>query len=439
MQEAAHWALLYYLAGKEYPAALPKPKVKPRPLLTAGLAAGSVVLSVLLLEAGVRISMGGYVATTPLLRPDPACDFSLVPGYSGRITLPIDDLNLMQFPARVSSQGLRDREYGPKGEAEFRILMLGDSFTFGWDLSEPRCFVRLLETRLNQAHLPKRITVINAGVPGFCPWQERNWLLKYGLSFQPDLVMLQCYAGNDVSDTLSKQPEKMIRLETYNEQRLFNAVRCQNQDRLPVKLDQWLRVHSFAYHLVANKFFNAFPLTELWAWMGGLPPRARPAGRVYCYDIDLAAWYPELNEAWTTFEQDILQVRQECRNRGIDFAVYNIPYPLNVYKAIGYFEQQQDEVYVLDKGSRMLESFYQDSRLPYIPILDGVRSYPLPPALDYPLEPHLSEVGNEIITKLLANYLLNTYFPSKGMFPVYDSAFDPAPSGCSAQEPPSER
>ena len=49
----------------------------------------------------------------------------------------------------ISGQGLRDRHFGPKGDDEFRILVLGDSFTFGyceWENTIPQRLEQLLST-----------------------------------------------------------------------------------------------------------------------------------------------------------------------------------------------------------------------------------------------------------------------------------------------------
>ena len=45
--------------------------------------------------------------------------------------------NEVEWDAVISSQGIRDREYGPKENDEFRIVTIGDSFTFGTPLPDP--------------------------------------------------------------------------------------------------------------------------------------------------------------------------------------------------------------------------------------------------------------------------------------------------------------
>jgi len=72
-----------------------------------------------------------------------------------------------------------------------RILMLGDSFTQGNEVSQT--FSQLLAAKLN-------VQVINAGIRGGSPLQYYLWLKTEGLKFDPDIVVLNFYLGNDIND-----------------------------------------------------------------------------------------------------------------------------------------------------------------------------------------------------------------------------------------------
>src|SRR3989344_6844918 len=65
-----------------------------------------------------------------------------------------------------------------------RILMLGDSFTQGNEVSQT--FSQLLAAKLN-------VQVINAGIRGGSPLQYYLWLKTEGLKFDPDIVVLNFY------------------------------------------------------------------------------------------------------------------------------------------------------------------------------------------------------------------------------------------------------
>ncbi|MDR4481506.1 MAG: GDSL-type esterase/lipase family protein [Nitrospira sp.] len=98
---------------------------------------------------------------------------------------------------RSNSQGFRDKERTfEKPDTHTRVLAIGDSFTWGAGVTYDQAFVTLLERRL-QAELP-RVELINQGVPGWEPPQELHLLRHHGIHFQPDLVVLNFFVGNDI-------------------------------------------------------------------------------------------------------------------------------------------------------------------------------------------------------------------------------------------------
>lgn len=82
-----------------------------------------------------------------------------------------------------------------------RTLMLDDSFTQGNEVAVDKTFSRVLEYRLNQ-NSDRTYEVINAGVRGGSPLQYYLWLKTEGLKFNPDLIILNFYLGNDITDAL---------------------------------------------------------------------------------------------------------------------------------------------------------------------------------------------------------------------------------------------
>jgi hypothetical protein len=94
---------------------------------------------------------------------------------------------------RINENGLRDRphSYERKNDIE-RILVLGDSFAWGYGVEESERFSQLLEKSLD-------VEVINAGVSGYSTDQELLWYRNEGIKYETDLVIL-VLAGNDVGD-----------------------------------------------------------------------------------------------------------------------------------------------------------------------------------------------------------------------------------------------
>ncbi len=106
---------------------------------------------------------------------------------------------------RINRHGLRGPDFDDrKAPGEVRILAVGDSITFGWDLSEdedtyPGQLQALLDAR---AGAGRRIRVINAGVPRYTSEQVLRLLRERGASLQPDLVVA-CVGWNDLAYSYS--------------------------------------------------------------------------------------------------------------------------------------------------------------------------------------------------------------------------------------------
>ncbi len=76
----------------------------------------------------------------------------------------------------------------PKPAGVLRILMLGDSFTFGFPVKDDEAFASRIEQGLKEQGYP--VEVINGGVSGYSPTLHYLSLRDEFLRFEPDLVML---------------------------------------------------------------------------------------------------------------------------------------------------------------------------------------------------------------------------------------------------------
>jgi lysophospholipase L1-like esterase len=93
----------------------------------------------------------------------------------------------------------------------FRILGLGDSYTFGAGVEYEDTYLRILEKLLNKSNLSGSLSYesVNLGVEGYNTVQELASLREEGLSLQPDLILVG-YLFNDVDDEISMSGELPI-------------------------------------------------------------------------------------------------------------------------------------------------------------------------------------------------------------------------------------
>jgi hypothetical protein len=95
--------------------------------------------------------------------------------------------------------GLRNEHPVEKPEGVYRILMLGDSVTFGFGVDQAQSFPAVLERLLNENNKTK-YQIINAGVPGYSIRDEGALLPTLLARYKPDLV-LWIVTSNDYDDS----------------------------------------------------------------------------------------------------------------------------------------------------------------------------------------------------------------------------------------------
>lgn len=130
---------------------------------------------------------------------------------------------------QINSHGFRGREYSKtKKPGTFRIVVIGDSITFGNRLTQDQNYPAVLEALYQRKGQP--VEVLNLGLGGYDTLQEVATLADIGLAFDPDLVILG-YCINDIG-IASGNRQYVERLQQYG--------RWMYRSRLL----QWIRVHA---------------------------------------------------------------------------------------------------------------------------------------------------------------------------------------------------
>jgi lysophospholipase L1-like esterase len=100
----------------------------------------------------------------------------------------------------TNALGLRDRDYGPKGPREIRVLSLGDSFAFGAGVELEQTYAKVLERKLATRFPELTIAVVNAGIAGYGQRQAILGFDDLRPLLEPDVVIATFVAGNDVEN-----------------------------------------------------------------------------------------------------------------------------------------------------------------------------------------------------------------------------------------------
>ena len=165
----------------------------PRWLLRSILVVASVLLSLTLVEAALRLKHFKSL-TIPAGIEHPQFHHRLKPLETYHFTSAEFDVNV-----RTNSYGLRGPDpVIPKPAGTTRILMVGDSYTFGFPVRDEETFSVLIQQALQAHGWP--VDVVNAGVSGSSPTLHYLALRDQFLAFEPDLVILWFDLGDVQED-----------------------------------------------------------------------------------------------------------------------------------------------------------------------------------------------------------------------------------------------
>jgi lysophospholipase L1-like esterase len=152
------------------------------------------LLAVLVVEGASRMLFPSWAPRTGRLadfwRYDPVYGWSHEPGKTGGFAAHGFDTTV-----RINSLGYRgpERSYArPAGTR--RVVVLGDSFVWGFGVEQEALFTTVLERRLAPG-----VEVLNLGVSGYSTDQELLVYRNEGQRYRPDVVVL-VVASNDVAD-----------------------------------------------------------------------------------------------------------------------------------------------------------------------------------------------------------------------------------------------
>jgi lysophospholipase L1-like esterase len=88
-----------------------------------------------------------------------------------------------------------------KPAGEFRVVVLGDSYTVAGQVAYAQDYTTRLEQQLHAAGYG-RVRVVNAGVGGYTTFNEAGLLREDLAALQPDLVVVAAFVGNDVAENV---------------------------------------------------------------------------------------------------------------------------------------------------------------------------------------------------------------------------------------------
>ena len=132
----------------------------------------------------------------PALQTDSARAFALIPNRTTRLRY-----NDYDYTLKTNSLGLTSPEIASARPTPntFRIFVTGDAFSMPEGVNYDRSYPALLSAKLNSCLAPRPVQVIDGGVTGYGPNEERAELQQLAPRYRPDVIVEQFYI-NELSD-----------------------------------------------------------------------------------------------------------------------------------------------------------------------------------------------------------------------------------------------
>ena len=347
-----------------FPRAAPSRQRRIRPWVTnLTVVLVATIVALLLGEAGLRIRSAGETSLEGLFRGDSELGVALTPGYEGG-----EKTSEFEYNVRINSLGIRDNPVLPKVPGVHRILVLGDSFTFGSGVPLEFSYPKLMEHYLNAADDGRRFEVINAGAPGYGPFHESYMLERLMEPVTPDVVVLGFFVGNDFTDNYRRpSPE---------------------ESRKTLRGFLWL-------HSALFRFVNRY---------APLP------GRRASYDIHRDK---PSDETLATIEEAykfVLEIGQRCAASGVEFLVVVIPRFTQVHpdawnKAVTVYRLPPED-YNLEEPNRRLGDMLNRKQIRTLNLLRPLRQAVRTKELYFEQDGHWNREGNSFVASIIAKTLL---------------------------------
>lgn len=277
----------------------------------------------------------------------------------------------------INSNGFRGEEIPDlKKPYETRILVLGDSITFGPYTPKNYTYVELAKAYLREASRQREIGFINGGVEGIGTKDELDILVDQGLAVSPDVVVVGFYLND------ANPPDRLaaglanpgfVRRHSVLAQTIYRAYKSQQYRKEKMK--------------EAN----------MYAWLNIPPPpdlRKNRSSLLYYAAVAEkdwgAAWNPN---SWTGIDEQMK--RLQLLSQKYNFRVVVLAFPVSF---------QVDTEYVEDGPQQRIGLLARKYNFYFLDLLPVFRS-----SIDKrPLFEdwcHLTIYGHDLVGKTLAGYL----------------------------------
>lgn len=346
----------------------------------------------------VDIAAGRLLITplSPPLKPDEHRHHVLVPN-----TISYFEQRDFSYIQRVNNVGLRGRDLeANKSSQEYRILMLGDSFTMGKGVQDDQTFSVLLQEslRLNRpSGMSKTIQVLNAGVDSYAPLLSYLQLTRDLVALEPDMVVLNF----DNSDLLQ---EAVYRKEAVygTDGEILRVPGRASRQSLSEKMRVWTEQNLYLTRLILYHINKLFEYRDLTVQNMVTHANLELISHTLVQDA------VQREQQWEDVFDSILKIGRYCKENNIEFLLTIYPWGHQV-SATEWIPGRDlfmpRDAVASDKSASTLLEFAAKNNIKCLNLFPVFRSYAGTSKLYFSYDAHFTAAGHKLMASALSQYL----------------------------------
>jgi lysophospholipase L1-like esterase len=308
----------------------------------------------------------------------------------------------------TNSRGLRGAEIEDRSwERHMRIVVLGDSFAWGYGVDDEDTFASVIERLLPS------MRVANLGVTAYGIRQETAYFERIGRGMKPEIVLL-ALTMNDITDPARRLPGETVK--AWRTRIGFGPSTGEEREaRRPHGLKPWLADHSVLYRSLIGVVNTNRTLVSLLESLGVKGPRAGIDG----LDTNLRPFlesYPDsVAEEVELTRRELLELRDSVEYAGSRLLVAVVPAMQSVdararRNSIAYTQYFEDD-FDLDKPYRWLGDFGESSGIAVLNTVGAFRNAHEGGARPYlSNDSHFNAAGHRLFAELIVRFLVDHHW-----------------------------
>jgi len=344
----------------------------------------------------------------------------LIPGKEVRHIGPENDWDVN---VKINSKGLRDREFDyNKPRDRYRVLVMGDSFTFGFGVNLNDTYAKIIEKLLDE-NSNKRVEVINSGFASGKSIDTAYLFFKEeGYKYNPDIVIYGYLPANDLTGievnsrywdndkngfpTLIRNPTT-----TYIGKeglQYINTTRVYEEE----EVNTFYRIHRFS-----SKYSHAYTFfkNKIKSTIGVYFRKFYEPKYSTIYDTQYSEQY---SKGWELTKVFILELNKIIEDQGAEFIITYIPakpqYNDKMWNEFLFVSGNDNSELIRTKPQDLLKEFTSKNNVRAIdlyPVMHDNQEE----ELYFNIDPHWTNKGHELAGITIYEYIKDEFANEIGL------------------------